>query len=991
MSDNVKESSKAPQKSQGYKGNPNRGRGRRGGDKSGRGKENQAPAPTRQRVPSEMSDGEGERCTVCLYTIDIYAVGECNHSVCYRCATRMRVLCLRNECAICRRDLPKVILSRENKMYDEVKDQILPMDQKFKICFENEEIEDEYIKLLGHECTECEDKPTFRNFLQMKRHMNINHKRFYCDLCVDNLKIFSHERKHYDKQGLSDHRVKGDKEDTSFKGHPLCEYCGIRFLDNDELFKHLRKDHYFCHFCDADGNQLFFAEYKDLRGHFKKDHFLCEEPECEEQKFIVFRTELDFKAHKLEKHSSSRSAIRQNRQVDIAFSFNRREGREERDRSDRYRDIREDPNIRQRQDRNIRDEEERQQTPEIVPDLVHDFPSLMGAAASVARDRGGTQPSVARDRGGTQPSVANDRGGGEPKQQGSDGLAKKLALSTGQNVASGGGAGGASWSGRSGGLPAGIDEFPTLPGTSGAASSSAPPPVSYKPNINKKNKPEPSKNNSSSSGGKRKPGKDEFPGLPAPSKSNKPKPVQATTRPSTAPTIKTNNTATNSKSNNKTSTNNTKSSKHRPFDPFADLSDDDFPSFGGGGGGPSGLDFSSTKAIRSSGQAMDYTSKETSSNIKTVDRSLLEALQGSRISEPSPPVKKSVQVSNRQEFPGLGSSSAPLSSVGSSSGAGKKNKKAKSGYATAATKPGNNSKQATKTNSTSSKSSSPAPKHSTIPGLAGNNQSLNSLASFLGVEPETRPVCDNPSNLSSSVPYATSISRPSKQKQPPKPAPKQEVVAAPTTMDFPSLDLKSKGLGLNFIRAEDKLVPPKPVTSQWTKKADTPPEATKVSNGITSNGSSGKSKHKSTPSPDKKKSDKIVRKENQYFTYVAPENFQERNRKLKSCLSESMGIKSLEFKMFKEISVQFQSGEMSCADYFVSCNNLIDKDLFLELLVLLPDINKQHELYAKFIKKYPDQKSQVSQCDVCRQVLLVNEMEDHFSSHDNDDDFPVLG
>jgi hypothetical protein len=82
---------------------------------------------------------------------------------------------------------------------------------------------------------------------------------------------------------------------------------------------------------------------------------------------------------------------------------------------------------------------------------------------------------------------------------------------------------------------------------------------------------------------------------------------------------------------------------------------------------------------------------------------------------------------------------------------------------------------------------------------------------------------------------------------------------------------------------------------------------------------------------------------------------------------------------------------MSCADYFVSCNNLIDKDLFLELLVLLPDINKQHELYAKFIKKYPDQKSQVSQCDVCRQVLLVNELEDHFSSHDNDDDFPVLG
>lgn len=42
-----------------------------------------------------------------------------------------------------------------------------------------------------------------------------------------------------------------------------------RFVDKETLYKHLRKDHYFCHFCDADGAQFFFSEYSDLRSHFR--------------------------------------------------------------------------------------------------------------------------------------------------------------------------------------------------------------------------------------------------------------------------------------------------------------------------------------------------------------------------------------------------------------------------------------------------------------------------------------------------------------------------------------------------------------------------------------------------------------------------------------------------------------------------------------------------------------------------------------------------
>ena len=37
---------------------------------------------------------------------------------------------------------------RENKKYELMKNEILPMDQKFKICFETEKIEDEYARLV---------------------------------------------------------------------------------------------------------------------------------------------------------------------------------------------------------------------------------------------------------------------------------------------------------------------------------------------------------------------------------------------------------------------------------------------------------------------------------------------------------------------------------------------------------------------------------------------------------------------------------------------------------------------------------------------------------------------------------------------------------------------------------------------------------------------------------------------------------------------------
>lgn len=72
------------------------------------------------------------------------------------------------------------------------------------------------------------------------------------------LQIFTYERKWYSRKDLARHRIHGDPDDTSHRGHPLCKFCDERYLDNDELLKHLRRDHYFCHFCDSDGAQEYY-------------------------------------------------------------------------------------------------------------------------------------------------------------------------------------------------------------------------------------------------------------------------------------------------------------------------------------------------------------------------------------------------------------------------------------------------------------------------------------------------------------------------------------------------------------------------------------------------------------------------------------------------------------------------------------------------------------------------------------------------------------
>ena len=178
-------------------------------------------------------------------------------------------------------------------------------------------------------------------------------------------------------------------------------------------------------------NLCLFRNYGSLRNHFQDKHYLCLTDNCVNEQFThAFRTELDLKAHRLEKHSVSKAEAR----LEVDVTFNRPVNQRRNYKHNHH------------EDQHIVESKPEAKT-EKVPDLAQDFPSLSGGAASGVS--------------------ANSKGSGAP-----DSLAKKLAISSGRNVQ-------ASWATTTNSNGPDLEEdFPSLPG---ASPMSLAPPKNSKP------------------------------------------------------------------------------------------------------------------------------------------------------------------------------------------------------------------------------------------------------------------------------------------------------------------------------------------------------------------------------------------------------------------------------------------------------------------------------------------------------------------------------
>ncbi|XP_022668539.1 E3 ubiquitin-protein ligase ZNF598-like [Varroa destructor] len=301
--------------------------------------------PRMKTLPIVDTGGENttsavNECVVCCREILVYAVGSCDHSVCYVCSTRLRVLCKTQECPVCRATVEEVYFVKENTPFGELKEKTFNLKQKqFSIFFQDDEVQLKYEELLRHKCKECErraliaarsgERPSalevFPTFDDLTDHVLKEHRRHFCALCVEHLNLFTFERQAYSKNDLRRHMIEGDLDDKSHKGHPRCDFCKEHFLDKDELYRHLKVEHFTCFICNASSSISrvfqYYAFYDDLRQHFKRSHYFCEQGECATARFVAFASELEHKAHCATAHTDhlSREEQRAARSMNLDF------------------------------------------------------------------------------------------------------------------------------------------------------------------------------------------------------------------------------------------------------------------------------------------------------------------------------------------------------------------------------------------------------------------------------------------------------------------------------------------------------------------------------------------------------------------------------------------------------------------------------------------------------------------------------------------------
>ena len=85
--------------------------------------------------------------------------------------------------------MPKIILSEKKCNFNELTNNVMKMERKYQICFENENVKKMYEELIQHKCERHEHPMVFRNMKQLDTHCRRDHELFFCDLCTNHLKV----------------------------------------------------------------------------------------------------------------------------------------------------------------------------------------------------------------------------------------------------------------------------------------------------------------------------------------------------------------------------------------------------------------------------------------------------------------------------------------------------------------------------------------------------------------------------------------------------------------------------------------------------------------------------------------------------------------------------------------------------------------------------------------------------------------------------------
>lgn len=899
-------------------------------------------------------------------------------------------------------------------------------NRKYKIFFEDSQIQKKFEKLNEHRCSKC--KLLERNLKALQQHLSKTHTLFFCTLCLEHLKIFPSERKVYTRQELAQHRRQGDKDDTSYKGHPLCRFCDERYMDNDELFKHLRKDHYYCHFCESDGSQDYYSDYADLKDHFRAKHYLCEEGECVNTQFThAFRSRIDFQAHQANSHSRSMSKtqakLARTIEVDIQLApRNRRrdkgivtaedyeevkaprsgaQGRGQgRSVKERFRD--EDMNRaiqaslsvmseeKMKKSKPVEEEEERKTpSPELLQDTGH-FPTL-----GKMKDDSNTVL-----RSDSPANVDSD------SEKSSQSLAQRLAKKSNQSVQHGAMA---------------EEDFPSLLNFIKPSNPEvkANPLKASKP-LHNTSKPIQSTYTDISNS---RPASEDFPSLPSSKKSSASSGPSSTWGKKANPVGKSTNVTSSVSSRlpmevivNEGSASRSEIKKEKPRNTRNQTftSENDFPTLS------SGVENHNTNWLKN---VMDSSKKKVKNEspidwfevTNDQDEFRIENFSGDKdnkqlISETFKETKKKKKTNKKGKSSDDKSTSDVIGSTASLDNI------ATSLLGTPSIEPDKKKIQ---------KTDKKVPIKEDVPVVIESNKSYENQFTSNSKDKLTSSLKEEALEEQEFIPVKTTKNRFDKLNHVDEsdfPALEQKVEKAflPVkakgkkntkldSSDFPALSAPVKGPPPGFVKANSK-PPPGFDTSQSLSSGPLSPPPGFATSLADLKDLSLKNLMDTVSNGDE---DSIYSPMPKSYHYEEPKDFHSRNKALVMKIKEAFQGNDDKFSKFKSCSSDFRGGNLPAADYYSTCRELIGnanfKEIFSELLVLLPNIEKQQELLTAhniFEKSRPGAEIVLNisgkgstapwkspnfvPCPTCCQILLQEELNQHASSHGVDTDYPTL-
>ncbi|KAF5330528.1 hypothetical protein D9619_005186 [Psilocybe cf. subviscida] len=282
-----------------------------------------------------LSDaGDADVCWICAEPVKYYAVPECNHRTCHTCALRLRALYKKLECTFCKEPQTTIIFTKSaDKLYATFTPEEIPYkDTRLSISFETQDMMEDTLLLLRFNCPDSSCDYMGGGWGDLRLHVRATHGKLMCDLCIRHKKVFTHEHALYAPGQLAAHlpSTSGRPSKAALKDgveggvHPFCQFCRECYFGDDEIYAHMREKHEECFICKRNGVvHQYFQNYESLERHFNTDHYPCTQPDCLAQKFVVFNTPLDLKAHMVESHGGDMTARdkREARRIQAEFAF----------------------------------------------------------------------------------------------------------------------------------------------------------------------------------------------------------------------------------------------------------------------------------------------------------------------------------------------------------------------------------------------------------------------------------------------------------------------------------------------------------------------------------------------------------------------------------------------------------------------------------------------------------------------------------------------